>query len=174
MTDNVNHPAHYKVGGIETIDFIEAKKLNYNLGNVVKYITRADHKSNRLEDLRKAAWYLQREIGSQPAPVVVKLLPPVVTKPVVTKPVVAEPVVVSRKRRSRRYPYNPMIEFNNRPPRNLRSNTKLYNTYTLVCNLLASGPARRLDITDTLSEINPHASKHISMLLDYKLLKVVS
>jgi hypothetical protein len=60
--DPVNQPAHYKVGGIETIDFIEAKKLNYNLGNVVKYITRADHKSNKLEDLRKAQWYLSREI----------------------------------------------------------------------------------------------------------------
>lgn len=61
--DNVNHPAHYKVGGIETIDFIEAKKLNYNLGNVVKYITRADHKGNAAEDLAKARWYLNREIA---------------------------------------------------------------------------------------------------------------
>jgi hypothetical protein len=60
--DAVNHPAHYKVGGIETIDFIEAKKLGYNLGNVVKYLTRADHKGNRLQDLRKAQWYLEREI----------------------------------------------------------------------------------------------------------------
>ena len=60
--DMVNHPAHYKSGGIETIDFIEAKKLNYNLGNVVKYITRADLKGNRKQDLQKAAWYLQREI----------------------------------------------------------------------------------------------------------------
>jgi len=62
--DLVNHPAHYKVGGIETIDFIEAKKLGYNLGNVVKYLTRADHKGNKLEDLRKAQWYLTREIGA--------------------------------------------------------------------------------------------------------------
>lgn len=61
--DNVNHPAHYKVGGIETIDFIEAKQLNYNLGNVVKYITRADHKGNNIEDLQKARWYLNREIS---------------------------------------------------------------------------------------------------------------
>lgn len=60
--DPVNHPAHYKVGGIETIDFIEAKKLNYNLGNVVKYITRADHKGLRKQDLEKAMWYLKREI----------------------------------------------------------------------------------------------------------------
>jgi hypothetical protein len=60
--DNVNHPPHYKAGGIETIDFIEAKSLNYNLGNVVKYITRADLKGNKLEDLQKAQWYLNREI----------------------------------------------------------------------------------------------------------------
>ena len=63
--DKVNHPPHYKVGGIETIDFIEAKKLNYNLGNVIKYITRADHKGSRNEDLKKALWYLNRELGSK-------------------------------------------------------------------------------------------------------------
>ena len=62
VVDMVNHPPHYKVGGIETIDFIEAKKLNYNLGNVVKYVSRADHKSRRVEDLKKAKWYLEREI----------------------------------------------------------------------------------------------------------------
>ena len=61
--DAVNHPLHYKVGGIETIDFIEAKSLNYHLGNVVKYITRADHKGERLENLKKAQWYLEREIS---------------------------------------------------------------------------------------------------------------
>ena len=63
-TDMVNHPAHYKVGGIETIDFIEAKQLSYNLGNVVKYIARADHKGDRKEDLLKARWYLNREIAN--------------------------------------------------------------------------------------------------------------
>jgi hypothetical protein len=62
--DSINHPAHYTAGGIETIDFIEAKKLNYNLGNVIKYLTRADYKGNKLEDLRKAQWYLTREINS--------------------------------------------------------------------------------------------------------------
>jgi DNA-binding Lrp family transcriptional regulator len=61
--DPVNHPPHYKAGGIETIDFIEAKKLNYNLGNVVKYITRSDLKGNRQQDLEKALWYLNRELG---------------------------------------------------------------------------------------------------------------
>ena len=62
QSDPVNHPAHYKVGGIETIDFIEAKKLNYNMGNAVKYISRADHKGNRLQDLEKAKWYIDREL----------------------------------------------------------------------------------------------------------------
>jgi hypothetical protein len=61
-TDMVNHPPHYKAGGIETIDFIEAKGLGYHLGNVVKYVTRADHKGNKLEDLKKAQWYLSRAI----------------------------------------------------------------------------------------------------------------
>ena len=62
VADPVNHPAHYKVGGIETIDFIEAKALGYHLGNAVKYITRADHKGNRLQDLQKAKWYIDRAI----------------------------------------------------------------------------------------------------------------
>jgi hypothetical protein len=62
--DAVNHPMHYTTGGIETIDFIEAKKLGYNLGNVVKYITRSGLKGNQLEDLRKAQWYLSREIAT--------------------------------------------------------------------------------------------------------------
>jgi hypothetical protein len=61
--DNINHPEHYKAGGIETIDFIEAKGLNYHLGNVVKYISRADHKGDRKENLLKAQWYLNREIA---------------------------------------------------------------------------------------------------------------
>ena len=67
VADPVNHPEHYKVGGIETIDFIEAKSLSYNLGNVVKYITRADHKGNKLQDLQKAQWYLIREIANTQA-----------------------------------------------------------------------------------------------------------
>ena len=61
--DAVNHPPHYKVGGIETIDFIEAKGLDYCLGNVVKYITRSEHKGNKKEDLLKAQWYLTRAIS---------------------------------------------------------------------------------------------------------------
>jgi hypothetical protein len=60
--DMVNHPPHYKMGGIETIDFIEAKALGFHLGNVVKYVTRADHKGNKVEDLQKAQFYLRRAI----------------------------------------------------------------------------------------------------------------
>jgi len=64
--DLVNHPPHYKSGGIETIDFIEAKDLNYRLGNVVKYVSRAGRKnSDPVQDLEKAAWYLQREINAR-------------------------------------------------------------------------------------------------------------
>jgi hypothetical protein len=62
--DAVNHPSHYKVGGIETIDFIEAKQLDYHLGNVVKYISRADHKDEKLENLKKAQWYLNRAVAN--------------------------------------------------------------------------------------------------------------
>lgn len=61
--ETVNHPPHYKVGGMETIDFIEAKGLDYCLGNVVKYITRSEHKGNKKEDLLKAQWYLTRAIS---------------------------------------------------------------------------------------------------------------
>lgn len=64
--DLVNHPPHYKSGGIETIDFIEAKDLNYRLGNVIKYVARAGKKaSDPVQDLEKAAWYLQREIDAR-------------------------------------------------------------------------------------------------------------
>ena len=64
--DLVNHPPHYKSGGIETIDFIEAKDLNYRLGNVVKYVSRAGKKStDPVQDLEKALWYLQREINAR-------------------------------------------------------------------------------------------------------------
>ena len=63
--DRVNSPPHYTTGGIETIDFIEAKDLNYRLGNVIKYVSRAGKKGDPLEDLRKAKWYLEREIAAR-------------------------------------------------------------------------------------------------------------
>jgi len=61
--DMVNHPPHYTVGGIETIDFIEAKGLSYHLGQVIKYVSRAGKKGDALQDLQKARWYLNREIA---------------------------------------------------------------------------------------------------------------
>lgn len=67
MAEAVNHPAHY--GGAdnpyEAIKVIEAWELGFNLGNAVKYVSRAGKKGDALEDLRKAAWYLQREIENR-------------------------------------------------------------------------------------------------------------
>lgn len=71
MADIINHPDHYVSGGIETIDFIEAKNLNFNLGNVVKYVSRCGLKKSKgmtssakaIQDLEKAKWYLEREIS---------------------------------------------------------------------------------------------------------------
>jgi hypothetical protein len=60
--DMINAPPHYRRGGVEVIDAIEAWGLGYRLGNVVKYIARAGHKGSRREDLEKARWYLSREI----------------------------------------------------------------------------------------------------------------
>jgi hypothetical protein len=62
-TDNVNHPAHYTAyTGLEIIDLTE--QMNFNRGNAVKYIARAGLKNpdTEIEDLRKARWYLDREI----------------------------------------------------------------------------------------------------------------
>lgn len=65
--DAVNHPAHYQSeSGIEAIDVIEAFDLNFRLGNTVKYVLRANQK-NEVEDLKKALWYLDREIRKREA-----------------------------------------------------------------------------------------------------------
>jgi hypothetical protein len=65
----VNHPVHY--GGAdnpyEAIKVIEAWRLGFNLGNTAKYISRAEHKAAPIEDLEKAAWYLNREIANRKA-----------------------------------------------------------------------------------------------------------
>lgn len=61
--DMVHHPDHYVVNGYECSDIIEALDLNFNLGNVFKYVWRAGRKGNALEDLRKAQQYLEREIA---------------------------------------------------------------------------------------------------------------
>lgn len=73
MSDVINHPKHYTSGKIEVIDFIEDKELNFNLGNVVKYVVRAGRKKSQgkslenkaLEDLKKAQFYIQREIATR-------------------------------------------------------------------------------------------------------------
>ena len=55
-------PDHYKGNQFEAIDIIEDYDLNFNLANSIKYILRHDKKDNAIEDLEKAAWYLDREI----------------------------------------------------------------------------------------------------------------
>jgi hypothetical protein len=61
--DMVNHPKHYNVKGFEVIDIIDAFGLNFNMGNALKYLLRADRKGNKEQDINKALWYLQREIN---------------------------------------------------------------------------------------------------------------
>lgn len=73
--DMVNHPDHYKAGGIEALDYIKAK-LNamtnitpwqaYCLGNAMKYISRSDLKGKFEEDIKKAIFYLRSAIGDDP------------------------------------------------------------------------------------------------------------
>ena len=63
IIDNVNHPKHYTAhpSGVECIQITE--HMTFNLGNAVKYAWRADLKANKLEDLNKAKWYIEREIA---------------------------------------------------------------------------------------------------------------
>lgn len=63
--DPIDHPAHYTRGRFEVIDVIEDWDLGFCLGNAIKYIARASHKGRYAEDLRKALWYLQREIAAE-------------------------------------------------------------------------------------------------------------
>jgi hypothetical protein len=65
--EGVDHPPHYRAdSGIEAIDVIEAWGLNFNLGNVLKYIARAGLKNPETmkQDLEKALWYLKRELDN--------------------------------------------------------------------------------------------------------------
>ena len=59
----IDHPSYYEWDGVEVIDIIEAHNLNFNLGNVLKYVMRAGRKdSDDMEaDILKAQWYLLRE-----------------------------------------------------------------------------------------------------------------
>jgi len=64
----IDHPSHYTSvsdPAYETINVIEAWNLGFHLGNCVKYISRAGKKGSRLEDLKKARWYLDREIANE-------------------------------------------------------------------------------------------------------------
>lgn len=60
--DPINHPKHYTAhpSGIECIQITE--HMGFNLGNAIKYIWRADLKNDAIEDLKKARWYIEREI----------------------------------------------------------------------------------------------------------------
>jgi len=62
MNDLVNNPSHYTShpSGVEAIEI--TRWMNYNLGNVVKYVWRADLKENNVQDLEKAQFYLNDEI----------------------------------------------------------------------------------------------------------------
>lgn len=63
MVDMVNEPPHYKSGGMEAIDVIEAFFADdFHLASAFKYLARAGKKGDYVEDLRKSIWYLQREI----------------------------------------------------------------------------------------------------------------
>lgn len=61
--DRINKPNHYNIGDIEAIDFIDSWGLNFNLGNVIKYVIRCNYKENKVEDLQKAIYYIEREIN---------------------------------------------------------------------------------------------------------------
>ena len=63
MNDNVNHPKHYNShpSGVECIEITE--HMTFCLGNAMKYIWRASLKGKEVEDLRKARWYIDREIS---------------------------------------------------------------------------------------------------------------
>ena len=69
MNDAIDHPAHY--GGesnpYEAIKVVEAWDLDFYLGNVIKYVSRAGKKADELEDLKKARWYLDRKIARMEA-----------------------------------------------------------------------------------------------------------
>jgi len=62
MADAVNHPAHYNANpsGVECIQIVE--HMSFCIGNAIKYLWRADEKGHPIEDLRKAIWYIEREI----------------------------------------------------------------------------------------------------------------
>jgi hypothetical protein len=72
VKDPVNHPDHYKSGGIETIDYLQAKLspeefAGFCRGNMLKYISRAGLKDDAAQDMRKALWYGNRWLSARDA-----------------------------------------------------------------------------------------------------------
>lgn len=69
MPSNVNHPKHYNLGDIETIEYLESLGIaeDFCIGNVIKYVSRYKHKKGK-EDLEKARWYLDRVISYYDSP----------------------------------------------------------------------------------------------------------
>ena len=61
-TTNDHGPEYYRRGSIQVWDFIRQQELNFHLGNVIKYVCRAGHKFDDIEDLEKAIHYLQNEV----------------------------------------------------------------------------------------------------------------
>tara|TARA_R100000664_G_C2724909_1_gene117149 strand:- start:358 stop:648 length:291 start_codon:yes stop_codon:yes gene_type:complete len=61
-TSNLSGPKYYKRGSIQVWDFIRDQGLNFHLGNVIKYVCRADHKYDDIDDLEKAIHYLKNEV----------------------------------------------------------------------------------------------------------------
>lgn len=76
MSDNVNHPSHYNEGKIECIEYIKDKFTDEELygfciGNAIKYITRAEHKGKKEEDLKKAIWYIDYYLKHETATITI-------------------------------------------------------------------------------------------------------
>lgn len=63
MSDSVNRPVYYNFFDIECIEVIDNLDLNFNLGSALKYLWRAGRKDSKIVDLKKAVWYLEREIA---------------------------------------------------------------------------------------------------------------
>jgi hypothetical protein len=69
VKDAIN-PDHYKIGGIEAIDYVQAKLSpeeyrGYLRGNALKYLSRAGHKDDAAQDYKKALWFIERLISAQ-------------------------------------------------------------------------------------------------------------
>lgn len=70
QNNTVNRPSHYTYGSIECIDYIDGLGIGYEfcIGNAIKYLTRAGHKNNQIEDLNKAIWYIdhaKKSLGAE-------------------------------------------------------------------------------------------------------------